>query len=93
MTTMEKDMAGIDKTNEFYTCASRFAFLSSCYRPENLPADVNEALDVFMKFCSNNSEFKERISQAEEYFEKMDEQLELYRKQELMGYLMKQCVR
>lgn len=86
-------MAGIDKMNEFYTCAQRFAFLIACYRPDDLPAEVNEALETFRNFAANDKDFNERLGTAESYFEEAEEQLELYRKQELMGYLMKQCVR
>ncbi len=51
-------MAAIDKMDEFYERFPRFVFLASCYRPEDLPKDVNQSLDVIVKFFYANEEFQ-----------------------------------
>ena len=65
-------MAGIDKINEFYTCALRFAFLAEAYRPDDLPEKVTDALEVLIKFCARDKKFKKRAEMAEEYFNEID---------------------
>lgn len=62
-------MAGIDKQHEFYICLRRFAFLSSCYRAEDMPEEVNKACDVIQEFYNSDKQIQKRAEMAEEYFE------------------------
>ena len=50
-------MAGIDKMNEFYTCAERFAHLAQWYAPENLPVGVMDAMKLISEFFQNDLYF------------------------------------
>lgn len=59
-------MSGIDKTEEFYTCLRRFTFLATCYRPENIPNDVRNALDCIVGYYKGNVDIQKR---AEEFFD------------------------
>lgn len=86
-------MAGIDKRNEFYTNASRFAFLASAYRPDALPKEVNEAMDILVNYFYNDVEFKIRTEEAEEYFEAMLDQLQMSRRKDLLCQIIKECSR
>jgi hypothetical protein len=92
-------MAAIDKMNEFYTCAKRFAFLAQrdTYRPTaddlEIPEGIQESMDEVCSFFTNNPEFLKQLEEAEEWFEKMHEQLEMIRRQELLSFIVKECCR
>ncbi len=86
-------MAAIDKMNEFYTNANRFSFLASSYRPENLPENINQAMDVLVEYFCNDSEFKNKVEEASDWFENARERLEMMRRKDLLGDLIKECCR
>jgi hypothetical protein len=86
-------MAALYKINEFYTCAERFCFLAKCYRPENLPDDVNISLDVFCKFVEENKDFKIRSEDATDYFNSFYEFREKRKMQEMLDYIIKKYAR
>lgn len=84
-------MAGIDKMNEFYISANRFGFLASCYRPEDLPKEINQAMDILIDYFSNDIDFKKKSDEAHEWFDKNNEELEMFRKKDLLKSLLKEC--
>lgn len=83
-------MAAVDKVNEFYTCIERFGFLASSYRPENLPEEVNKALDTLVDFAYNNKEIRIRIEEAKDWFREMDQRIQHHRRKELIDYMLRE---
>ncbi len=84
-------MAGIDKQYEFYQVARRFAFLSSFYRPENLPENINQAMEILVKYFGNDVTFCMKVEEADEWFEDANKQLELLNRKYLLSELIKEC--
>lgn len=86
-------MAGTDKINEFYTCIDRLCYLSKYYKPENLPKEINDSLERISDFIFTNKDFKERIDQAEEYFQDMNERNEQHKRKDLLAFIVKECTK
>lgn len=86
-------MAGIDKMNEFYMNAARFGFLASAYRPEGLPEDINQAMDVLVNYFNNDIYFKTKADEASEWFDKMCDEIAMHKRKDLLGQLIKECSR
>ncbi len=80
-------MAAIDKTNEFYTCLGRFAFLASCYAPEDLDESMIAALKKIQDYAYQDC-VQKRIEEAKEYFSHFEEKWELNNKKELIKYIL-----
>ena len=87
-------MAAIDKVYEFYTCLNRFAFLCSCYAPdevENIP-DLKNAFDKIIEY-SQSPQVMIEIEDAKEYLEEMNEELEMMKRKDLISSIVKECTR
>lgn len=85
-------MAAIDKINEFYTAAFRFRFLARCYRPENLPEEVNSSLDVICNFFESDPAFSDRMEEAIDYFNKINDSIDLNNKKELLSHIVRELI-
>jgi hypothetical protein len=98
-------MVAIDKMNEFYTCAKRFAFLATkgAYRPEEgddeeedqvlIPRNVHDALDTICLFFSNDPQFLKRAEEAQEYFDTLKDSTQVYRRKDMLSQIVKDCCR
>ena len=92
-------MAAIDKIEEFYTCAKRFAVLATkgAYRPDqdalDIPQKVHDALDTICLFFSNDPEFLKRAEEAQEWFKEANNEFEMRNRQEMLSQIIKDCCR
>lgn len=86
-------MAAIDKMNEFYTNSARFGFLASAYRPDAFPEEINQAMDILVNYFNNDVDFKAKVEEANDYFEEAHEQLQMIKRKDLLGELVKECAR